>query len=122
VALLHRTLTRYFPAWRDVRFTNAYGGCLDMTPDLVPHVAALGDGSFYAHGYCGNGVALTNTVGKVLRDLVLGRTSAYTELLFVGAQRRTYPAEPLAFLGGRAQLAYLRLQDRRPAVARRRSG
>jgi glycine/D-amino acid oxidase-like deaminating enzyme len=117
-ALLRRTLARYFPAWRDVPFTHAYGGCVDMTPDLVPHVGSLGDGSFFAHGYCGNGVATSNTVGKVLRDLVLDRQSAYTELLFVGDQRRRYPAEPLAYLGGRARWALLSLQDRWPGLLR----
>jgi glycine/D-amino acid oxidase-like deaminating enzyme len=117
--LLRRTLARYFPAWRDLRFTHAYGGCVDMTPDLVPHVGSLGDGSFFAHGYCGNGVATTNTVGKVLRDLVLDRRSAYTDLLFVGDQDRRYPAEPLAFLGGRARWALLSLQDRWPRLPRR---
>ena len=115
-ALLRRTLARYFPAWRDVRFSHAYGGCVDMTPDLVPHVGSLGDGSFYAHGYCGNGVATTHTVGKVLRDLVLGRESAYTQLLFVGDQRRRYPAEPLAYLGGRARTAWMGVRDRWPLL------
>ncbi|MFL6130077.1 MAG: NAD(P)/FAD-dependent oxidoreductase [Mycobacteriales bacterium] len=117
-ALLRRTLARYFPAWRDVRFTHAYGGCVDMTPDLVPHVGSLGDGSFFAHGYCGNGVATSNTVGKVLRDLILDRRSAYTDLLFVGDQRRGYPAEPLAYLAERARWALLGLQDRWPGRLR----
>lgn len=119
-ALLRRTLARYHPAWAEIRFTHTYGGCIDMTPDLVPHVGGLGDGSYFAHGYCGNGVATTNTVGKVLRDLILDKQSAYTDLLFVGDQARTYPSEPLAFLGGRARTAFMSLQDRWPGVLRRR--
>jgi len=118
-ALLRNTLTRYYPAWGEVRFTHAYGGCIDMTPDLVPHVGSLGDGSFFAHGYCGNGVATSNTIGKSLRDLILERESAYTQLLFVGDQRRRYPAEPLAFLGGRARMAWMAVQDRWPDPLRR---
>ena len=118
-ALLRSTLDRYYPAWRGVRFTHAYGGCIDMTPDLVPHVGSLGDGSFFAHGYCGNGVATTNTVGKTLRDLILERESAYTQLLFVGDQRRRYSVEPLAFLGGRARSAWMAVQDRWPGLLRR---
>lgn len=119
MALLRRTFDRYFPAWKDVRFTHAYGGCLDMTPDLVPHVGPVGDGTFFAHGYCGNGVALTNTIGKVLRDLILERRTAYSELLFVGAQRRTYRPEPLAFLTGKAHSTYMSLQDRYPTLRRK---
>ena len=119
MALLRRTFDRYFPAWKDVRFTHAYGGCLDMTPDLVPHVGPVGDGSFYAHGYCGNGVALTNTIGKVMRDLILEKKTAYSELLFVGAQQKTYRPEPFAFVGGKVSSAYLSLQDRFPALRRK---
>ncbi|MBO0820450.1 MAG: FAD-dependent oxidoreductase [Nocardiopsaceae bacterium] len=115
-ALLRRTLARYYPAWADLSFTHAYGGCIDMTPDMVPHVGSLGDGSFFAHGYCGNGVATTNTVGKSLRDLILEKESAYTDLLFVGDQRRRYPAEPLAFLGGRVRTAWMTAQDRWPGL------
>ena len=121
-AMLRSTMDRYYPEWKDVRFTHTYGGCIDMTPDLVPHVGSLGDGSFFAHGYCGNGVATTNTVGKTLRDLILERDSAYTQLLFVGDQRRRYPAEPLAFLGGRARTAWMSVQDRWPGLLRREPG
>jgi glycine/D-amino acid oxidase-like deaminating enzyme len=119
LASLRQTLARYFPAWKDVRVTNSYGGCIDMTPDFVPHVGRLADGAFYAHGYCGNGVAFTNTVGKVLRDLILGVDSTYTDLLFVGPQRRTYPSEPLAWLQSTTRNALMRIQDRYPAVIRR---
>lgn len=119
MALLRRSFDRYFPAWKDVRFTHAYGGCLDMTPDLVPHVGPVGDGSFYAHGYCGNGVALTNTIGKVMRDLILEKKTAYSELLFVGAQQKTYRPEPFAFVGGKVSSAYMSLQDRFPALRRK---
>lgn len=118
-AMLRRTLARYYPAWRDVRFTHAYGGCIDMTPDLVPHVGSIGGGAFFAHGYCGNGVATTNTVGKSLRDLILEKESAYTQLLFVGDQHKRYPAEPLAFVGGRARTAWMAVQDRWPGLLRR---
>jgi glycine/D-amino acid oxidase-like deaminating enzyme len=109
-------ISRYFPEWRNLRFTNAYGGCLDMTPDLVPHVGALSDGVFYAHGYCGNGVALTNTVGKVLRDRILNIDSTYRNLLFVNEQNKHYPAEPLAWLGIRAKSAWMTFQDRYPRL------
>jgi glycine/D-amino acid oxidase-like deaminating enzyme len=121
-ALLRSTMDRYHPAWRDVRFSHTYGGCVDMTPDLVPHIGSLGDGSFFAHGFCGNGVATTNAVGKSLRDLILGTESAYTDLMYVGPQRRQYRAEPLAFLGGRARMAWMSVQDRWPQVLRRDPG
>ncbi|MBB5802995.1 glycine/D-amino acid oxidase-like deaminating enzyme [Saccharothrix ecbatanensis] len=114
--VLRQTLARYFPVWKDVRFTHVYGGCLDMTRDFVPHVGTLGDGVFFAHGYCGNGVALTHTIGKALRDLMLDRETAYSTMPFIGGPRKTYPAEPLAYLGVRAQNLVLSLQDRFPGL------
>jgi glycine/D-amino acid oxidase-like deaminating enzyme len=116
--LLSTLLARYFPAWRDVRITHAYGGCLDMTPDFVPHVGRLPTGELYAHGYCGNGVAFSNTVGKVLRDLVLGNDSAYTGLLFVGPQRRRYGSEPVAWLRSKSHNMRMRIEDGLPPLTR----
>jgi glycine/D-amino acid oxidase-like deaminating enzyme len=113
---LSALLARYFPAWRDVRITHAYGGCLDMTPDLVPHVGQLPTGEFYAHGYCGNGVAFSNTVGKVLRDLVLGKDSAYTDLLFVGPQQHRYGSEPAAWLRSKSHNIRMRIEDGLPPI------
>ncbi|MFI6040948.1 NAD(P)/FAD-dependent oxidoreductase [Nocardia sp. NPDC051321] len=109
-------LGKYFPMLRELRVTHAYGGCIDMTPDLVPHVGRLRNGALYAHGYCGNGVAFTNTVGKVMRDLVLDRETTYTDLMFVGPQQRLYPAEPVAWLKARMHDVEMRVQDRLPAL------
>jgi glycine/D-amino acid oxidase-like deaminating enzyme len=119
VELLRATLARYFPMWQELRFTHAYGGCIDMTRDLVPHVGTLGDGVFYGHGYCGNGIAFTHTAGKVLRDLILERDTAYTGLQFVGGPEPSYPPEPLTWLRERARSALLAFQDRRPNVITR---
>jgi glycine/D-amino acid oxidase-like deaminating enzyme len=119
VALLRETLARYFPMWRELRFTHAYGGCIDMTRDLVPHVGTLGDGIFYGHGYCGNGIAFTHTAGKVLRDLILERDSAYTNLLFVNGNEPSYLAEPLTWLRERTRSALHAFQDRYPNMIKR---
>lgn len=116
--LLRRTLARYFPVWRDLRVTHAYGGCIAMTSDMVPHVGTNGDGIYYGYGYCGNGTAVTHTVGKVLRDLILEKDSAYTNLLFVRGRERAYSAEPLAYLSTRVQSAMMTLQDRFPTVVK----
>jgi len=117
--VLRSHLARYFPAWRDLRFTHAYGGCIAVTRDLVPHVGASGNGLYYAYGYCGNGIATTHTAGKVLRDLVLGRSSDYTRLLFVRGAEPAFPPEPAAYIAARALSAVLRWQDRHPRIVSR---
>jgi glycine/D-amino acid oxidase-like deaminating enzyme len=110
---------RFFPQWSDVQFTHAYGGCIAVTRDLVPHIGRLADGTCYGYGYCGNGIVTTQLAGRALRDIVLHRTSADTELLFVGGREPAYPPEPLSFLGTRALTAVLEFQDRHPRVVRR---
>jgi glycine/D-amino acid oxidase-like deaminating enzyme len=116
---LRQTLARYFPVWKDLRFTHEYGGCIAMTRDFVPHVGTGGDGLYYGYGYCGNGTALSHTVGKVLRDLILGRDSAYTNLLFVDGREPSYAAEPLSYLGARTHSALMALQDRYPKLVKK---
>lgn len=112
-------LARYFPAWRDVRWTHSYGGCVAITRDLVPHVGTRGDGLFYAHGYCGNGITMTHTAAKSLCDLMLERDTDQSRLLFVGGQEPRFPAEPIAFPGSRAFIALLEWQDRHPNIFKR---
>ncbi|WP_405160278.1 FAD-binding oxidoreductase [Nocardia sp. NBC_01499] len=118
-AALRGVLARYFPAWRDVPFSHTYGGCVAITREVVPHVGSLGDGRFYAHGYCGNGIALTHTAGKSLRDLILERDTSYSNLLFVKGKEKQFPPEPLSFLGAKAVTSVLAAQDRHPRLIKR---
>jgi glycine/D-amino acid oxidase-like deaminating enzyme len=105
---------QFFPMWEDVRFTHAYGGCVAITASFLPYVGSLGNGIWYGYGYNGHGVAPSNTVGRTLCDLVLGRDSEYTELLFVDQDKEPrVPPEPLRFLGTRLTMALLERQDRR---------
>jgi hypothetical protein len=67
----------------------------------------------YGYGYNGHGVAPSHTGGKVLRDLVLGRDSEYTNLLFVNGRESKFPPEPLRLIGARLTERLLVRQDRR---------
>ncbi|WP_051773439.1 NAD(P)/FAD-dependent oxidoreductase [Saccharothrix sp. NRRL B-16314] len=115
---LRRVLARYFPQWRDVPFSHAYGGCVAITREMVPHVGSMGNGVFYAHGYCGNGISVTHTAGKSLRDLILRRDTAYSNLLFVNGAEKGFPPEPVSYLGSKAVTSLLAVQDRFPNIIR----
>jgi glycine/D-amino acid oxidase-like deaminating enzyme len=113
-AELREAWARYFPMWRDVTFTHAYGGCVAITSTFLPYVGSLGDGVFYGYGYNGHGVAPSHTVARTLCDLLLDRESEYTDLLFVNQDKEPgLPPEPLRFLGTRLTTALLDRQDRR---------
>ncbi|WP_343577363.1 FAD-dependent oxidoreductase [Mycobacterium sp.] len=114
--VLREVLHRYFPSWSEVPFSHAYGGCVGITRDFVPHVGHLGNNIYYGYGYCGNGIAVTHTTGRILRDLILGRESTYTGLLFVNGAEPAFPPEPLTYLGSKAKTSFLQLQDRFPKL------
>jgi glycine/D-amino acid oxidase-like deaminating enzyme len=117
--VLRGVLARYFPVWQELRFTHAYGGCVAITREVIPHAGAAGDGLFYGHGYCGNGIAVTHTTGKVLRDLILGRNTTYANLLFANGKEKPFPPEPFAFVAAKAMSLLLTAQDRHPQLIRR---
>lgn len=116
---LHVALREYFPAWSRLRFTFAYGGCIAITRNFTPHVGHLGNGIYYAYGYCGNGITSSHTAAKALRDLILERDSAYAQLLFVGAHEPRFPVEPLAWAGAHLLSQTLAFQDRHPTLLAR---
>ncbi|AXK36287.1 FAD-dependent oxidoreductase [Streptomyces armeniacus] len=115
---IRKEFLRFFPMWRDVRFSYAYGGVADVVRDFAPHFGTLAGGSvLYGYGYCGNGIAATHTGGKVLRDLALGKETDYSRLLFVdGPQRKppaSFPPEPALFAGVRAAARLMDWKDAR---------
>ncbi|MGW0734083.1 NAD(P)/FAD-dependent oxidoreductase [Streptomyces sp. NPDC002851] len=114
---IHREFLRFFPMWSDVEFGYAYGGTIDVVRDFAPHFGTIGGNILYGYGYCGNGIAATHTGGKVLRDLLLGKDSDYSRLLFVdGEQRRppaSFPPEPLLYAGARAMARLMNWKDGR---------
>ena len=115
-AFLAQQAARFFPMLGDMSWEYSYGGCIAVTRDLAPQVGRIAPGVFYAHGYCGNGIATTHTVGKVLRDLILEADTLYSKLFFVRDLRPTLPPEPFAFLGARAMSLVLATQDRNPVL------
>ena len=103
----------WFPSLRDVRFTHAWGGPLGMPRDWHPTMAFdPATGIATSRGYIGHGVSTTNLGGRVLTDLILGRSTPLTALPLVGHRSRDWEPEPFRFLGIRyAQWALARLDD-----------
>jgi len=110
-AMLRRTLGRWFPPLRGVRFTHAWGGPLGMPRDWMPTFSYdETTGIASARGYTGHGVATANLAGRTLADLVTGRRTEITEVPFVNHRSRNWEPEPLRWLGTRfVQLSMMRL-------------
>jgi glycine/D-amino acid oxidase-like deaminating enzyme len=110
---LQNAYREWFPMWQHIPFTHAYGGPVGLTTRLEPYVGKLRGDIYYAYGYSGQGVGPSPVVAKSLRDLILGRDSAYTNLLFVNQREANLPPEPLRFVGARLTTKLLAHQDRR---------
>jgi len=104
----------WFPSLRDVAFTHAWGGPLGMPRDWHPTMAFdPSTGIATSRGYIGHGVSTTNLGGRVLTDLILGRSTPLTELPVANHVSRNWEPEPFRFLGVRyTQWAVGRLDDK----------
>ncbi len=103
----------WFPMLRDVRFTHAWGGPLGMPRDWHPTMAFdPATGIATSRGYIGHGLSTTNLGGRVLADLIGGRSTPLTDLPIVNHRSPNWEVEPFRFLGVRyTQWAVGRLDD-----------
>jgi len=112
---VRRTLLRFFPALRGVRFTHAWGGALGVSRTLRPAVQFDTDKRVgWAGGYFGNGVGAAHLAGQTLADLVTGRDSERVHTPWVNDTdaSRSWEPEPLRWLGFRATRSLMALADR----------
>ena len=100
---LKRSLLTTFPQLEGVRFTNEWGGTMAFTRDFVPSVGTL-DGTqnvFYAVGFNGEGVVMTQLAGMILARLVAGDSDALTKLPIVNKRMPYLGPEPIRSVGMR---------------------
>jgi glycine/D-amino acid oxidase-like deaminating enzyme len=64
------------PAFRGVQITHKWAGLIDVTPDAVPVISAIDQvpGLFLATGFSGHGFGIGPGAGRLMADLVTGRT------------------------------------------------
>jgi len=101
---LQRSLVETFPPLAGIRFTHAWGGTMAFTGDLTPHIGALDEAPnvFFALGYCGEGVVMSQLAGRIVAALLAGDAGEFAGLPFVGGAPPWVGPEPLRSLGVRA--------------------
>jgi glycine/D-amino acid oxidase-like deaminating enzyme len=87
--ILHRDMVALFAQLHDTQVEFAWGGTVDFTSDMLPHVAVDG-GIHYAAGYAGHGVAMATYLGSKIADKIAG--GATDEDPFM---RLPFPGPPL---------------------------
>lgn len=113
VQRLTRAIAERFPAAAGARITHHWGGAIAVPRDWcmsADYDPATGLG--WAGGYSGGGVLNAHLAGRVMADLVLGRSTELTELPWVGHRTRQWEYEPLRLIACRSILAISRSADK----------
>lgn len=111
---LEKTVRQLFPQIGDARFTHRWGGPLAVPRDW--HAYAKYDpatGVAVSGGYVGDGVALSNLVGRTLGHLIVGTDHPLTRSLLVNHSSQKWEREPWRWLGINGMLALTEVADRR---------
>jgi glycine/D-amino acid oxidase-like deaminating enzyme len=70
-------LVRVFPAFSSARIDRCWGGMIDVTPDAIPVISDVPQlpGFWIATGFSGHGFGIAPAAGRLMADLVTGRSS-----------------------------------------------
>ncbi|CAK0749848.1 Gamma-glutamylputrescine oxidoreductase [uncultured Gammaproteobacteria bacterium] len=87
--LAQRRLVRCFPQAREVAIEFCWRSKVAITVNRLPDLGRIGSNIFYAHGYSGQGVALTAIAGKVIAEAVAGSAERFD--VFARLPHRAFP-------------------------------
>jgi len=101
--ILQRDMLKVYPQLKNIQVEYAWGGTIDFTFDMMPHVGEV-DGVYFALGYAGHGVALATLLGRTTAEAVLAgkiQDHLFASLPFPGAPLGLYNGNPwfLPFAG-----------------------
>lgn len=110
-AFVRRYMLEVFPQLADARIDYVWSGRLAITRSRLPHFGRIESAGFFAQGFSGHGVALTQLAGKLLAEAVAGTAERFD--LFAGLPHRRFPGgawarQPLLAAG----MLYYALRDR----------
>jgi gamma-glutamylputrescine oxidase len=91
-AFVRPYMLRVYPQLAGKRIDYGWGGMLAITASRLPHVGRLGD-VFFAHGYSGQGVAVSGLIGKLIAEAVAGTTERFD--VFSAVRHQTFPGGTL---------------------------
>jgi glycine/D-amino acid oxidase-like deaminating enzyme len=95
------SLGMIYPSLSDTPIAQSWTGPIDRTYDGLPFFAALGRPDVLCGGgYSGNGVGPTLIGGRILASLALGVDDQWANCGLVRKPPRSYPPEPVRYLGG----------------------
>ena len=91
--LVRPRMLKVFPMLADVPTEFGWSGSVGLTLSRIPHFGRLSDRIFFAHGYSGQGVALTAIAGKLMAEAVRGDSEKFD--VFARVPVKSLPGGPL---------------------------
>ena len=90
--IVRRRMLQVFPMLQSVPTEYAWSGDVGITVTRLPHMGRLSSRVLFAHGYSGQGVALTSIGGKLMAEAALGNSERFDVMARVPA--RKFPGGP----------------------------
>lgn len=109
VERLIKDAVRVFPQLKDVKWTYQWGGRIALTDDHLPHLHEPKPGILVGLGYNGRGVAMSNVMGRVMAERVLGK--AADALPFPTSPIKDVPLRLVKMAGMSTAIWFMRLMD-----------
>jgi gamma-glutamylputrescine oxidase len=91
-AFVRPHLEHVFPQLAGVKIDYAWGGLVGVTRSRLPHFGRTG-GTFFAHGYSGQGVLLATLAGELIAEAMRGTAARFD--LFASLPAKPFPGGPL---------------------------
>ncbi len=98
-----------FPQLKDVKLDFAWGGFIAITSNRLPDCGRLSPTVYYAHGYSGQGVALSGIYGKLMAEAIRGQAERFD--LFAKIKHLPFPGGPMRTPLLVTAMAYYRIRD-----------
>jgi gamma-glutamylputrescine oxidase len=102
-------MTSVFPQLKDVKIDYAWGGYIAITSNRIPDCGRLSPTVYYAHGYSGQGVALTGLYGKLMAEAIRGTAERFD--LLAKIKHLPFPGGPMRTPILVAAMMYYRIRD-----------
>jgi sarcosine oxidase len=106
---LRKDVARVFPQLSHVKWTHHWGGHIAITQDHLPHMHEPQEGLLVGLGYNGRGVAMSNVMGRVLAQRVLG--AGKDALAFPSSPVKTIPYRRFQVGGMGTAIWFMKLLD-----------
>lgn len=102
-------LARVFPQLADARIDYAWGGYIGITTNRIPDLGTIDGTLFYAHGFSGQGVTLSNVCGRLMAEAIAGQAERFD--LMARFKHRPFPGGPARTPLLMLAMAWYRLRD-----------